>query len=115
MTHEDDPLNVVVEMSRQWRPAPAEGLPEVFSGGWVGFTGYDTVRYTYPSKIPFSRAPADDRGLLDMHLALYKDMAIFDSATKLIYLVSWVHIDDAADHQGLFSTACGRVRYCTAS
>lgn len=96
-------------MSRQWRPAPADGLPEVFSGGWVGFTGYDTVRYTYPSKIPFAGAPTDDRGLLDMHLALYKDMAIFDSATKLIYLVSWVQISEGADVAHLFSTACTRV------
>lgn len=96
-------------MSRRWRPAPADGLPEVFSGGWVGFTGYDTVRYTYPSKIPFAGAPADDRGLLDMHLALYKDMAIFDSATKLIYLVSWVQIGEGADVAHLFSTACTRV------
>lgn len=76
----------------------------------MGFTGYDTVRYTYPSKIPFADAPDDDRGLLDMHLALYKDMAIFDSATKLIYLVSWVEINEDADVGQLFSSACGKVR-----
>eukprot|EP00892_Ulva_mutabilis_P006291 jgi/Ulvmu1/4033/UM019_0010.1 len=110
-TIEDDPLSVVVDISRQWRPAPAAGLPEVFSGGWVGFTGYDTVRYTYPTKIPFASAPKDDRSLLDMHLALYKDMAIFDSATKLVYLVSWSQVDSAshAEVAELFSAACSRL------
>lgn len=109
MTHEDDPLDVAVEMSRQWKPATPEGLPDVFTGGWVGFVGYDTVRYTYPQKIPFESAPEDDRNLLDMHLALYKDMAIFDGATKLIYLVSWVKIEDGADMHELYATACNRV------
>jgi anthranilate synthase component I len=109
-TQEDDPLEVVVGMSRQWKPAALEGLPDVFTGGWVGYVGYDTVRYTYPQKIPFESAPADDRDLLDLHLALYKDMAIFDGATKLIYLVSWVSIEDGADVHKLYTTACNRVR-----
>ena len=109
VTQEDDPLDVAVAMSRQWKPAVPEGLPDVFTGGWVGFVGYDTVRYTYPQKIPFESAPADDRGLLDLHLALYKDMAIFDGATKLIYLVSWVKIEDGADMRALYKTACNRV------
>jgi hypothetical protein len=38
---------VAVQLSRNWRPANVEGLPEVFTGGWVGYAGYDTVRYVY--------------------------------------------------------------------
>lgn len=109
VTHEEDPLNVAVEMSRQWKPFVPDDLPEVFTGGWVGFVGYDTVRYTYPQKIPFETAPEDDRNLLDLHLALYKDMAVFDSATKLIYLVSWVQLGDGDDLDELYRTACSRV------
>ena len=29
-------------------------------------------------KLPFSSAPVDDRGLADMHLALYNDVVVFD-------------------------------------
>ena len=89
---EKDPVSVPVAMSRAWNAAPLEDLPDVFAGGWVGYTGYDTVRYTYPKKIGFSGAPEDDRGLLDMHLGLYKQAAIFDNATKLLYAVVWAEV-----------------------
>jgi anthranilate synthase component 1 len=47
---EADPLEVPVQLSRNWRPAAVEGVPEVFTGGWVGYAGYDTVRYVYGSE-----------------------------------------------------------------
>jgi len=28
-----------------------------------------------------------------MHLSLYNDVVVFDQATKLIYVISWVHLD----------------------
>ena len=34
-------------MSAGWQIADDEGLPKVFTGGWVGYSGYDTVRYVY--------------------------------------------------------------------
>ena len=39
-------------MSRAWKPANLEGLPEVFTGGFVGYAGYDTVRYVYSGVDP---------------------------------------------------------------
>lgn len=53
-------------------------------------------RYVYSGKLPFETAPKDDRGLADMHLALYNDVVVFDQATKIIYAISWVHIGDDA-------------------
>lgn len=38
---------VAVRLSESWRPVLTEGLPSVFTGGWVGYCGYDTVRYVY--------------------------------------------------------------------
>ncbi|WIA41823.1 hypothetical protein OEZ86_009153 [Tetradesmus obliquus] len=96
VSEESDPMQVPEKLSRNWRPAKVEGLPEVFTGGWVGYAGYDTVRYVYGSKIPFSAAPEDDRHLPDMHLSLYNDVIVFDQATKLIYIISWVHLDAEA-------------------
>lgn len=43
----EDPMEVAVGLSAEWRPAPTKGLPAVFTGGWVGYCGYDTVRYVY--------------------------------------------------------------------
>jgi anthranilate/para-aminobenzoate synthase component I len=48
---EDDPMEVAAGLSADWRPAPIEGLPTVFTGGWVGYCGYDTVRYVYSGSV----------------------------------------------------------------
>ena len=47
VSDEQDPLDTVIAISRQWKPVPIEGLPKVFTGGWSGYCGYDTVRYVY--------------------------------------------------------------------
>lgn len=103
VSHRDDPMEVPVQLSRNWRPAAVEGLPSVFTGGWVGYAGYDTVRYVYSGKLPFSSAPPDDRGLPDLHFALYNDVVVFDQATKIAFAISWVHLDqvDAGDRDAL--------------
>ena len=41
---------MAVKLSKQWKPAMVEGMPNVFTGGWVGYCGYDTVRYVYSGK-----------------------------------------------------------------
>eukprot|EP00879_Flechtneria_rotunda_P011101 GHRR01011598.1.p1 GENE.GHRR01011598.1~~GHRR01011598.1.p1 ORF type:complete len:369 (+),score=113.06 GHRR01011598.1:125-1231(+) len=94
VSEEADPMDVPVRLSRNWKPAQVQGVPAVFTGGWVGYAGYDTVRYVYGNKIPFSAAPSDDRQLPDMHLALYNDVVVFDQATKLIYIIAWVHLNE---------------------
>lgn len=82
-----NPLAVPREM-QNWSGIDARGpLPESFYGGWVGSVGFDAVRWLEPEKLPFTGAPHDDRGLPDMHLALYRDVVIFDHATKTIYIV----------------------------
>lgn len=89
----DDPLETAVQLSSGWRIAQDPALPQVFTGGWVGYCGYDTVRYVYSGKLPFQHAPTDDRQLPDMHLALYNTVLVFDQATKLAYIITWVHTD----------------------
>ncbi|GLC33428.1 hypothetical protein PLESTM_000070200 [Pleodorina starrii] len=94
VTHMDDPMQLPESLSRNWRPARVDGIPDVFTGGWVGYAGYDTVRYVYGSKLPFESAPADDRQLPDMHLALYYDVVVFDQATKILYPIAWVPVSE---------------------
>ena len=43
----EDPISIPADMSAAWQIADDEGLPKVFTGGWVGYSGYDTVRYVY--------------------------------------------------------------------
>ena len=45
------PMQVAIQLSEAWKPAALNALPaDVFAGGWVGYTSYDTVRYVYPSE-----------------------------------------------------------------
>jgi anthranilate synthase component 1 len=62
-------------------------LPACLLGGWVGFAGYDTVRYVEPEKLPFAASPRDDRGLPDLHFAFYDGAIVFDHADKLVLVV----------------------------
>ena len=40
-------MSIPADMSANWQVADDEALPRVFTGGWVGYSGYDTVRYVY--------------------------------------------------------------------
>ena len=60
----DDPLEQVVAISRKWKPVLTEGMPRVFTGGWSGYCGYDTVRYVYagePIQYPLPRFSGAER------------------------------------------------------
>eukprot|EP00958_Prasinococcus_capsulatus_P009876 scaffold956_cov533-Prasinococcus_capsulatus_cf.AAC.5 len=89
-----DPLALIESMSNEWDIAEEPGLPEAFCGGWVGYTGYDTVRYVEKEKLPFSHAPPDDRNLPDMHMGIYHDVVIIDQAQKLVFVVHWVKVEE---------------------
>ncbi|MCC6907299.1 MAG: anthranilate synthase component I [Phycisphaerales bacterium] len=90
----DDPLDVPRAISAGLRPVMHGDLPGAFCGGWVGYAGYDSVRYVEEGKLPFDGAPDDDRGLPDLHLGLYETVAVFDHARKMVYAVRWVRVGD---------------------
>lgn len=47
-------VQVPQQISDAWRPYADPQLPAVFTGGWVGYCGYDTVRYGYSGQLqPF--------------------------------------------------------------
>ena len=65
------------------------GLPR-FTGGAVGFAGYDTVRYLEPEKL--AGGPQDDRHLPDLIFGIYDDLVIFDHVQKTILVVANAHV-----------------------
>jgi len=73
---------------QSWTGIDARGpLPDSFHGGWVGMVGFDAVRWLEPEKLSFAHAAHDDRNLPDMHLSLYRDVVVFDHATKCVFIV----------------------------
>ncbi len=94
-TVEPDPLSVPRRLTESLHPVSGEVAPDApFTGGWVGYVGYDTARYAEPDKLPFEKAPIDDRSLPDLHLGLYRKVAIFDHVEKVVYAVCHVLLDE---------------------
>ncbi len=62
-----------------------KNLP-AFTGGLVGYAGYDTIRYYEGEKL--TNAPKDDRRLPDLMFGLYNELVIFDNVDKTIKVVA---------------------------
>jgi anthranilate synthase component 1 len=84
----DDPLNELAAMLKPYKSVHLNNLPR-FTGGMVGYAGYDMVRY-YED---FGPGPADDRNLPDLSFGLYRTMVIFDHVRKTIKVVANAHVD----------------------
>jgi len=84
----EDPVEVLKKELSVYTPVDVPGLPR-FSGGLVGYMGYDMVRF-------FERVPDSDKSglnLPDMFFMLADTMLIFDSLKQKIKIVSNVHVD----------------------
>jgi len=79
-----DPLADLNKLTAGRRYHRDKNLP-AFTGGLVGYAGYDTVRYYEREKL--HNAPADDRGLPDLLMGLYESLVIFDHIDKTIKVV----------------------------
>lgn len=101
-TH-SDPLRLLEEKLALYRSSPVPGLPR-FSGGAVGYAGYDVVRYV--ERLP--NPPADDRSLPDLCFGFYDRMVIFDHINKTIAVVAHAWVDHA-DLEGSYRRACEAV------
>jgi anthranilate synthase component 1 len=98
-----DPLRLLEEWLGKYRAPHLPGLPR-FSGGAVGYAGYDTIRYVERLEKP----PLDDRGLPDLSFAFYDRMVIFDHINKTVAVVAHAHVDPQ-DPGRSYQEACDRV------
>lgn len=81
----DDPLQDVEDFHAQYQMPELPQLPR-FTGGLVGYFGYDTVRYVEP-RLKDS-VPEDDLGNPDILLMASDEVVIFDNLLgKLIFVV----------------------------
>jgi anthranilate synthase component 1 len=80
-----DPLAFVEEFQQRYRVAPVAGLP-AFSGGLVGYFGYDTVRYV--EKRLAASCPPDALGTPDILLMLSEDVLVFDNLAGTLKLIT---------------------------
>ncbi|MHB8472436.1 MAG: anthranilate synthase component I [Gammaproteobacteria bacterium] len=86
----DDALTWIEAFAARFRVAPVEHLPR-FTGGLVGYFGYDAVRYIEPRLGP-CRAP-DPLNTPDILLMVSEEVVVFDNLSGRLYVV--VHVDPA--------------------
>lgn len=103
-TTADNPLEVVRDQLHQINVARLPDVPP-FTGGAVGYAGYDVVRYV--EDLPNS--PPDDRNLNDMAFSFYDSMLVFDHITKTITVIAlaWSHKFDSP--RTAYDDACQRI------
>jgi len=86
----DEPLAWIERFHAAYRVPAVTGLPR-FTGGLVGYFGYDTVRYVEPR---LARSPnPDPLGTPDILLLISDEVVVFDNLRGKLYVV--VHADPA--------------------
>ncbi|HET8706622.1 MAG TPA: anthranilate synthase component I [Pseudomonadales bacterium] len=88
-----DPLQFVTEYQARFRVAPVDEL-SLFTGGLVGYFGYDTVRYIEPRLADASLE--DPIGTPDILLMVSDELVVFDNLTGSLTIVT--HVDPAEPH-----------------
>ncbi len=93
----DNPLSFVDEFARRYTVREIDGLPR-FTGGLVGYFGYETVRYIEPHLAKRPTKPVDI-DTPDILLMVSDEVVVFDNLTGKLYIVIHVNpeIDDAYD------------------
>lgn len=85
---DNNPLEIISAELKKYKPVIMPGLPRFF-GGFVGYIGYDTVRY-------FEKLPDNHHtglNLPDLFLMLTDTLLVFDNLTQKIKVISNAHIE----------------------
>ncbi len=84
----DDPLSWVEDLQSRFDVCEVPGLPR-FTGGLVGYFGYDTIRYIEP-RLKSCPNP-DPLNNPDILLAVSEEVVVFDNLSGKMYII--VHAD----------------------
>ena len=101
--HTEDPLKEVKKYMSKFKFVPVKGLPR-FSGGLVGYLGYDMVRFI--EELP--DANPDTIEMPDMMLMLTDTIIIFDHVDHKIKVVSNCLVEND-DLSGTYEKACRNI------
>jgi anthranilate synthase component 1 len=88
-----DPLAWIETFQQRYRAPELRGLPR-FTGGLVGYFGYDTVRYIEPRLA--ASEPPDAIGCPDILLMVSDELLVFDNLAGTLLLI--VHADPAQEN-----------------
>jgi anthranilate synthase component 1 len=105
LSHGGNPLMAVREYLSAFRPVAVPGLPP-FTGGAVGYVGYDTVRFF--DAVPLDPDKAGALGLDDFCFVLTDRLVVFDAARQVIQVIVNVHTE-GRDLKGAYDEAVATI------
>ncbi|MEJ2478832.1 MAG: anthranilate synthase component I [Acidihalobacter sp.] len=86
----DDPLTWIEDFQARYHMAERDDLPR-FTGGLVGYFGFDTIRYIEPRLARGAEGKPDPIGTPDILLMVSEEVVVFDNLSgKLSFIV---HVD----------------------
>src|SRR5882757_1378184 len=100
-----DGLEVVESVMKKYRAVPVEGLPR-FTGGAVGFIGYEFIHDIEPI-VP--RPSRDDLETPVMYFLIADQLLIFDRVAQTITVLVNAVLDDAANPDEAYENATGEI------
>ncbi|WP_428624510.1 anthranilate synthase component I [Sedimenticola sp.] len=108
----EDPLAFIESFQQRYRVAGHPDLPR-FTGGLVGYFGYDTIRYIEP-KLADCPNP-DSIGTPDILLLVSDEVVVFDNLRGRLYVI--VHVDPTTggtyeSGRQRLKTVVGQMREC---
>ena len=101
-----DPLKLIEEDLRGFRPVTLPGLPR-FTGGAVGFIGYEYVTRVEPT-VP--AAARDELGLPMLYFMLADSLLIFDRAKQTLRLCVNAHVRSPAEAGAAYDAAVAELK-----
>ncbi len=90
----DDPLQAVDAFYQQFHVPKIDSLPR-FSGGLVGYFGYETVAYIEP-RLQMTLSKPDTIGAPDILLMVSDDLVVFDNLRGALFVITHVQADKQA-------------------
>ena len=93
----DDPLAYIEDLQKQFSYPDIEHLP-TYTGGLVGYFGYDTVRYVENRII--DSMPEDRLGTPDILLMVSNDVIVFDNVLGRIHVITHANPNTEGSYYG---------------
>ncbi|MCW8830392.1 MAG: anthranilate synthase component I [Gammaproteobacteria bacterium] len=87
-----DPLEWITEFQKQYAKDDFNDLPR-FTGGLVGYFGYETIRYIEPRLD--RKDKTDPLGTPDILLMVSEEVVVFDNLAGKLYII--IHVDPQQD------------------
>lgn len=97
--YQDNPLTIIEQFQAAFKTPKIEGLPR-FTGGLVGYFGYETIyHFEQIAHRLKHRAKDDSLGIPDILLLLSLELAVIDNLSGKIYLIVYADTSDELGYQ----------------